>query len=301
MAARIKTAERTTPEAPSPLPEKIVLVLQESRWLALVALAAFLGLALWGYQRTDPGWSHAVQSAALINPAGRGGAWIADLLLYVFGLSAWWTIVLLMAFVWWGYRRLDGVRAADRRPLYIALAGFLLLIAASSALESLRFYTLKAPLPLAPGGVVGIELGRLAVRYLGYTGATLTLIAAWALGWSIFSGMSWLSIVENLGALFENGFGAARALLDRRQDRRIGREVARDASRRLSAVRRWLTYLTLFIAASVLIGDLISLVNTLLGGELSARFALKTAVVALLAGGVFGWYLHDLRQEEDPA
>ncbi|KRG57834.1 hypothetical protein ABB25_08385 [Stenotrophomonas koreensis] len=82
---------------------------------------------------------------------------------------------------------------------------------------------------------------------------------------------------------------------------RIARAVARQPLKRLSPVRRWLTYLTLFIAASVLIGDLISLVNTLLGGELSARFALKTAVVALLAGGVFGWYLHDLRQEEDPA
>lgn len=82
---------------------------------------------------------------------------------------------------------------------------------------------------------------------------------------------------------------------------RIADAVARQPLKRLSPVRRWLTYLTLFIAASVLIGDLISLVNTLLGGELSARFALKTAVVALLAGGVFGWYLHDLRQEEDPA
>lgn len=82
---------------------------------------------------------------------------------------------------------------------------------------------------------------------------------------------------------------------------RIARGVARQPLKRLSPVRRWLTYLTLFIAAGVLIGDLISLVNTLLGGELTLRFGLKTAVIAVLAGGVFGWYLHDLRQEEDPA
>lgn len=212
----------------SPLPEKIAVILQESRWLALVVLAIFIGLALFGYQRVDPGWSHAVRGATLSNPAGRGGAWLADLLLYVFGLSAWWWVVLLVAIVWWGYRRLDGLRTADRRPLYIALSGFVLLIVASSALEALRFYSLDAQLPLAPGGMLGMEIGRQAVRFLGYTGATLTLIAALALGWSIFSGMSWLSAVERFGAFLEHAYFAARDLIDRWQDRRIGREVARE-------------------------------------------------------------------------
>ena len=230
MASLQKTTGRidSHSEAPSPLPEKIALVLQESRWLALVVLAAFLGLALWGYQRSDPGWSHAVHGAILHNPAGRGGAWLADLLLYVFGLSAWWWIVLLIALVWWGYRRLDGLRTADRRPLYIALAGFLVLIVASSGLEALRFYTLKAQLPLAPGGMLGIEVGQLSVRFLGYTGATLTLLAALILGWSIFTGMSWLTAAERFGTLFEAAWGAVRSLIERWQDRRIGREVARE-------------------------------------------------------------------------
>ena len=79
---------------------------------------------------------------------------------------------------------------------------------------------------------------------------------------------------------------------------RIGREVALDPSRRLSAVRRWLTYLTLFIAAAVLIGDLITLVYNLLGGDLSLRFVLKVLVVAAIAGTLFAWYLADLRREE---
>ncbi len=212
----------------SPLPEKIAVVLQESRWLALIALAAFLGLALWGYHRGDPGWSHAVHGGGLHNPAGRGGAWIADLLLYIFGLSAWWWIVLLVAIVWWGYRRLDGLRAADRRPMFIALAGFVLLLVASSGLEALRFYTLKAELPLAPGGIMGAAIGEIAVRFLGYTGATLALLAALAVGWSIFSGMSWLTAIERVGAALELSYFGVRNLIDRIQDRRIGREVARE-------------------------------------------------------------------------
>ena len=113
---------------PSQLPEKIGNLLQESRWLALGAVALFLSMALWGFHKDDPGWSHAVVSGTPHNPTGRAGAWIADLLLYLFGFSAWWWIVLLAMFVWWGFHRLNAPRAADRRPLYIALAGFALLL-----------------------------------------------------------------------------------------------------------------------------------------------------------------------------
>lgn len=79
---------------------------------------------------------------------------------------------------------------------------------------------------------------------------------------------------------------------------RISRDVARHPIKRLSPVRRWLTYLTLFIAATVLIGDLTTLVYNVLGGEMSLRFGLKVLVVGALAGTVFGWYLWDLRREE---
>lgn len=78
----------------------------------------------------------------------------------------------------------------------------------------------------------------------------------------------------------------------------LSQAMARSPGKRLSAVRRWLTYLTLFVAACVLVGDLITLVHALLSGELTLRFVLKTAVVGMIAGGIFGWYLWDLRNEE---
>lgn len=81
----------------------------------------------------------------------------------------------------------------------------------------------------------------------------------------------------------------------------ITREVAKHPIKRLSPVRRWLTYLTLFIAAAVLVGDMTTLVYNLLGGELSTRFLLKVLVAALIAGSVFGYYLYDLRREEGEA
>jgi hypothetical protein len=80
--------------------------------------------------------------------------------------------------------------------------------------------------------------------------------------------------------------------------RLLGRELARNPVKRLSAVRRWLTYITLFLAAGIVIGDLIAAVYNVLGGELTLRFALKVLVVGAIAGTVFAYYLVDLRHEE---
>jgi Domain of unknown function (DUF5671) len=79
---------------------------------------------------------------------------------------------------------------------------------------------------------------------------------------------------------------------------KIGRELRQQPIKRQSAVRRWLTYLTLFVAAVVLIIDLITLVDNLLGGEITARFVLKVLVAGIIAGVIFGYYLLDLRRDE---
>ena len=71
-----------------------------------------------------------------------------------------------------------------------------------------------------------------------------------------------------------------------------------DPNKRASPVRRWLTYLTLFVAACVLIGDFTSLVYSFLGGELTVRFVLKVLTVGVIAGTVFWYYLSDLRRDE---
>lgn len=83
--------------------------------------------------------------------------------------------------------------------------------------------------------------------------------------------------------------------------RLLSRELARNPVKRLSAVRRWLTYLTLFLAVTVLVCDLIALVHSLLGGDLTLRFVLKVLVVGVIAGAIFGFYLADLRREERDA
>jgi hypothetical protein len=73
------------------------------------------------------------------------------------------------------------------------------------------------------------------------------------------------------------------------------REMRTAPDRARSPVRRWLTYLTLFVAAVALGVDLIALVSSLLGGELTGRLLLQIALVFLIAGACFAYYFLSLR------
>lgn len=76
-------------------------------------------------------------------------------------------------------------------------------------------------------------------------------------------------------------------------------QVSKNPMLRLSSVRRWLTYLTLFLASVTLLCDVTVLIYELLGNELTLRFTLKALVVAFIAGTAFSYYLSDLRREEE--
>ncbi|MEK7658793.1 MAG: DUF5671 domain-containing protein [Patescibacteria group bacterium] len=71
----------------------------------------------------------------------------------------------------------------------------------------------------------------------------------------------------------------------------------KEAIVRESKIRKWLLYFTLFVAALIVVGDLVSVINSLLGGETTLKFILKAFSVLLVAGFVFGYYLDDVRRE----
>jgi len=75
----------------------------------------------------------------------------------------------------------------------------------------------------------------------------------------------------------------------------IARAVRLDPSKRSSRIRRQLTYVTLFITSSVLIGDATTLIYNVLGGELTTRFVLKVLVLGSIAGSAFAYWLWDVR------
>jgi hypothetical protein len=80
---------------------------------------------------------------------------------------------------------------------------------------------------------------------------------------------------------------------------RVGQARRRNPAMQGSRIRKWLTYLTLVIAAATLIGDGIALVSNFLAGELTPRFLLKALIIAVIAGVIFLYYVRDAERDED--
>jgi DNA segregation ATPase FtsK/SpoIIIE, S-DNA-T family len=209
------------------LSPRFAALLRESWWLLVVALIAYLTLILATYARTDASWSYSGSGGAILNKGGVVGAWLADLLLYLFGLSAWWWVFGGLILIVAGYRRLvtrshaDGAHEVRHHP-WFAVPGFACLLLSSSALEALRLYRLPVGLPQGPGGAIGELLSRSLSKAMGFNGATLLLIAVFAVGWSLLTGMSWLRLMERIGAGLEAVAARWRARREARRDRMLG-------------------------------------------------------------------------------
>ena len=195
--------------------------------MVLGVMSLYIGMVLFGYDKGDPGWSHDVVAEAS-NPGGPFGAWLADLLLSLHGISAWWWVVFLAYGLVWGFRRLRGKSALDRRSFLVVLAGFLAVLLTSSTLESLRFHSIAFAfsLPQSPGGILGKELGRAVLGAFGYTGSTLLLLAVLAAGLSLFTGISWIFVTERIGGALERAVTGTFAFFQNCLDRFAGRKLA---------------------------------------------------------------------------
>ena len=223
MSARDKIGDPRA--AANPLPPRIAARIRESWWFALLALALYLLLVLYTYDKNDPGWSHSLTAVSVHNAGGVVGAYIADLMLYLFGISAYWWVVLCAAAVTWGFRRIEHVPETDRRSYAVALAGFTMVLVASSGVEALRLYSLKVILPHAPGGIIGALAGDGLASLLGFTGATLILLTIFVAGFGLLTGISWLTVIERLGGGLEDAYFYLVAKWQERVDRQAGAQA----------------------------------------------------------------------------
>lgn len=80
--------------------------------------------------------------------------------------------------------------------------------------------------------------------------------------------------------------------------RNINRNIAKKDLDMDSGVRRWLTYIVMFITVGIVIGDLVSVVYSFLDGELTVRFILKALTLLIISGGIFLYYLMDMRNKD---
>ncbi|WP_250478678.1 MULTISPECIES: DNA translocase FtsK [unclassified Caballeronia] len=224
-------AKATYSASPQALPHRMSRLFTEIRWILQVALGLFLVMALLSYSRKDPSWTHAVSVDHIANWAGRVGAYTSDILLLVFGLSSYWLIVLLARRIIANYRKIthppvvDEDAPKDRTWLAEAFA-FVLVLLASDGIEALRMWSLKVQLPRAPGGVVGDVVARHVSHALGFTGATLFLLIALAIGLSLYFRFSWLSVCEKVGDGILDAITGAQLRREAGRDRKLGEAAA---------------------------------------------------------------------------
>lgn len=76
----------------------------------------------------------------------------------------------------------------------------------------------------------------------------------------------------------------------------LKKDIDENPEKRELKIRKWLLYLTVFVAALVIIGDLVTLINTFLNGELTKRFILKILAIFFIAGSIFSYYFSELRE-----
>ncbi|MFC0252566.1 DNA translocase FtsK [Massilia consociata] len=225
-----RTAQSTRASR-QPLPGRLSRLLSEARWIAMAVAFLYFVLILLSYNKGDPGWSHANAVPKIANLGGKAGAWLSDLLLFIFGFSAWWWGVIFLRGVWKGWRRLTDKLAPPEEPphageMYVRWTGFAIMLAGSLGLEYLRMWSWNVELPRAAGGVLGQLIGHSAHVAFGFTGATLLLLLLFGLGFSLFFQVSWLAVAERIGAAVEASVDWFRLRMEDREDRRQGEAAA---------------------------------------------------------------------------
>ncbi len=189
--ARASEAERR------PLPGSSVRALREGALWIFIALGLILFAALVTYRPTDAGFSHSGPGGTVENAVGPVGAWIGDLLFLLFGNPAFLFPVLLMFAGWLAYRARQDGEPVCRKTLLLRISGFLLTLGASCGLATLHFS--GEGLPHTAGGVLGDLVGNGLAGALSFLGATLLLLALWLAGVSVFTGVSWLAVMDAVG------------------------------------------------------------------------------------------------------
>lgn len=173
--------------------------------ICLAAISIFLFVALYSFYPTDPAWSHSSSSGVIQNKTGIVGAWIADMLLYLFGYPGYTFPFILVYSGWCIFRYIQSRSEPINYGYYIVhIVGFILALISSCGLAWF-FFRVGDNLPLevnGAGGVLGSVVGNFLNEAFGVTGSTLILFAMFLAGITLLTELSWLWLMDTTGYWF---------------------------------------------------------------------------------------------------
>ncbi len=193
---------------------QLFAVARQGVFLSLVLVSIFLLISLISYSAIDPAWRQLGQQGAISNLGGKSGAFLADFLFSLFGFAAYlFAILPVLSF----FQRLRSPRVAYGWFGWVwRFCGVILLLISAAVL--IQLFDAPLYLPAGSGGAVGSVIAEGAIAQFGFIGTSLFAIFAWALGLTIYGDISWLGILDALGAQALNLITLIKARAKKRFD-----------------------------------------------------------------------------------
>jgi len=167
--------------------------LQEGALIVFGAIALFFVLSLATHDPGDPSWTFTGSHQEIVNGGGIVGAWLSDLLLYLFGYLAYLFPVIIAYAGWLLYQERDQ-EFIDYFHVATRVTGLLLIFTFGCGLA---WYRIQGG--VEAGGILGDIVGRNLVATFGSSGATLLMLALVLTGITLLTGLSWLWLMDTTG------------------------------------------------------------------------------------------------------
>ena len=168
----------------------------EAGMIIACVFAFFLLLALASFHPGDPGWSQAGLQLDVHNWVGATGAWVADLLLFSFGFLAY-LLPFGSAFLgWFLFQHIKELDEFDYLTIGLRIIGGLLMALGATGIASINFNDIYN---FSAGGFVGDVISSALVPYFNTAGTILLLLCFFCTGFTLLTGISWLTIIDRLG------------------------------------------------------------------------------------------------------
>jgi DNA segregation ATPase FtsK/SpoIIIE, S-DNA-T family len=188
--------------------------LREGAFIGVTAVCLYLLLALLTYSPRDPGWSATGSGEQIVNMGGPTGAWLADVFFSLVGYAAYLFPLLLAyrAIVILLERNED--KGFDWLTFGIRALGLVLVMIAGTALAAMNDSG-NNPMPQGAGGILGQAIGDAFTAAFSAVGSRLILLSVFLFGMTIFTDLSWLRLMEGLGAFCLNTVSRVRDRVQR--------------------------------------------------------------------------------------
>jgi len=196
-------------------------IMREGVLIGAFLLGVFLFVALISYSPEDPGFTTTGAGGQVQNAVGHMGAWLADVLLHMFGYFAYLFPLALAFKVVTLFRETPDQRAFSWIMIGVKVCGIVLLVVGSCTLATLHF-AMPADSTWPAGGLIGSAMADFSMPVLALLGSTLFYMAIFLFGVTVSFDISWLRVVDRIGFWTLSGTAAAldlwRAWLEKREE-----------------------------------------------------------------------------------